>query len=200
MGGAATSPTLSRLGARVSIYGTQPIRREADFLRDTTWAADRQALKTAQSAEVQGRRQEFLKELLVTPAAGVADIEFGRWLIGADLKLPPPALREALEQIVTPTPVCAADRRQAAQRVRNEIMSQARGMMQTGRKRDAVQTLLRAVSADIATKNPEVIHAGLSQIAEELTVLEPALAVKLRAEAEKIAIAQGLQPSWRMAV
>lgn len=187
-------------GAKASICGTQPVRNETDLLRDTTWAADRQAARIAQSAEIQGRRQEFLKELLVAPGMGVSDIEFGRWLIGADLKLPASELREVLKQIVSPAPVCAADRRQVARDARQEIFSQTRVLVQTGKKREAVQTLLRAAGADIATKDPHTIHAGLSQIADELAALEPALAGKLRAEAEKIAVAHDLQPAWRVAI
>lgn len=180
-------------GARVSIYGAMPVRDETDYLQDATWAADPQALKTALSTEIDLRCRKFLTAFYVAPPEGIPEVELGRWLIGADLRLTPDEMAETLSTFVDPPPVNIARRQAEYRRARTASIRQAESLASAGRGREAIQFLMRAVSADIASKDPEVIHESLSEIAGAIAPLEPKLSAQLRGEADKIAAANGFK-------
>lgn len=70
---------------------------------------------------------------------------------------------------------------------REAAMAAAREAARAGRPREAVQALVRAASADLATKDPLVICEGLLAVAAELQALEPRQAAALREQAATVA-------------
>lgn len=182
-------------GARVSIYGSQPVREESDFLRDTTWAADPTALKKAMSEATHARRDAFLSRLMVDPRDSVADVELGRDLIGADQRLSPPAMLQVLQAIVDPAPVSTGDKRASYQLTRERTFARARALDAAGFRREAIQLLMQAASLDVASKRPDIVRDGLAQVAAEIAPLEPGLAAKIRAELARILAPAGTAAS-----
>lgn len=183
-------------GARVSIHGTQPTRTEEDFLKDATWAADRAALKTMLSDDTKAKERAFLQPLHRHPCEGVPDVNLGRWLIGADLKLTPEEMRAVLAAIVTPAPRLAGEaawaQAEQAREVRTQARVQAREFLQAGRRGDAVRVLINAAKADVASRIPVVIVEGLVEIGDDLASLEPKHSAMLLGQAEKLGAANGI--------
>lgn len=70
---------------------------------------------------------------------------------------------------------------------RAAAIAAAREAAGSGRRREAVQLLVRAASADLATRDPWVICEGLLEIGGELVALEPRQAAALRDQAEAVA-------------
>jgi len=87
-------------GAKVSVYGAQPQRTEADYLRDPSWAANPAGLRAMLAVGTQEQEQEFLKPFGQKPENGVADVAKGRALIGAEHKLTPEEMAAGLTQLV----------------------------------------------------------------------------------------------------
>lgn len=175
-------------GAKVAIHGTKPVRDESNYLRDTAWAADPQALKTFLSEEIAEQERKFLAKFYALPTAGVGDVALGRWLVGADCRLSPEAAHELLAEVVETAAGVIVRARQARLRSRRE----AQQLLNSGAKGDAVRLLIRAVKADVASKNAAVILESLVEIGDELAGIEPNQSTYLLGEAEKIAKAQGL--------
>lgn len=190
-------------GAKVSIHGSQPVRSEADYLRDTAWAADPAALKKLLSPEVRAEEKAFLQELHVEPAAAVSNVEMGSWLIGAGHQISPAEMRTLLAQIIRPVAGAAQSPAvplqghtvgiEEARRIRHESRDGARELLQAGRRAEAIKALIRAVQADVASKNPAIMVESLFEVSEELRALEPTQADFLRAQAEKIALTNGIK-------
>jgi len=172
-------------GAKVAIHGTQPKRTEADYLRDATWAADPAALKKWLSDETTSRERAFLAPYYQTPMQAVADVEAGRALIGWGHRVSPEQMGQLLGVILS-SPVSTA--RQA----RQEIREQARVLVGSGAKAEAIQLLLRAAQTDVASKNAGIILESLVEIGRDLAPLEPKQSSYLLDEAEKMAKARGL--------
>lgn len=192
-------------GARVAIYGTQPKRSEADYLRDATWAADKDALRQALSDDTAARERAYLAPFLVVPAQAVADVARGSWLIGAELKVSPTEMAALLATVMTPVPgvvvkepaVAAATGAaeaaflEAARQTRTQARIAARELLQAGRRGEAIQTLVRAVKADVAAKHPLNIVEALVEIGDDLSGLEPKQAAFLGEQATRLAQANG---------
>jgi hypothetical protein len=70
---------------------------------------------------------------------------------------------------------------------RDRVRERARALANAGQKREAAQILVRAASADIASKDPLVIFESLVEIGDELAPLEPKQSAHLLGEAERIA-------------
>jgi hypothetical protein len=98
-------------GARVSIAG-QPITADPSMhARDEMWKNDPAAMQQAFSPEVAQARRKFLERFYVPPTDGVADVEFGRWFIGAAHQLPPVEMAAVLKTLITPEPRALAGAR-----------------------------------------------------------------------------------------
>ncbi len=179
-------------GAKVSIYGTQPKRTEADYLRDTTWAADPAALKKWLSDESTARERAFLAAYYQTPMQAVANVEEGRALIGWGHRVSPEQMGQLLGIILT-APVSAA---RAAPL---PVLQQAPALVNTGAKAEAILLLVRAAQTDVASNNPAIVLESLVEIATDLAPLEPKQSNYLFAEAEKRAKAQGLSLEFMQA-
>lgn len=176
-------------GARVSIHGTLPQLSESSLLRDSTWAAQPEALKMALSEETVVRERAWLADFRVPPTAARADVERGRWLIGAEHGLSPDEMREVLPQLVTPLP--SSTPREALAGQRQAVRGQARNLAASGQKAEAVQLLLRFVRAAVETKESRFIHETLIEIAADLTPLDPAKADYLRDQAQRLSTRLG---------
>ena len=79
-----------------------------------------------------------------------------------------------------------------AQIARSELRKQAQTLLQVGRSQEAAQLLIRAVSADLGSKEPAIIVESLVEIGEDLAPIEAKQSQFLFAEAEKIARSAGL--------
>jgi hypothetical protein len=183
------------LGARVSICGTEPERSEADYLRDTAWASNKAALERVLGRETKERERAFLQEFFVPVAGAVANRELGRWLIGADQKIPPQEMRALLAAMITPSPLVKDEptpESVAARENRFASRVAARELLQQGRRGEAIQLLVRAVKADVASKIPLVIVESLVEIGDDLGSLEPAQAAFLADQAGRISAANGI--------
>ena len=172
-------------GAKVSIHGTQPKRTEADYLRDATWAADPAALKKWLSDESAAHERAFLAPYYQTPMQAVANVEQGQALIGWNHRVSPEQMSQLLG-IILSAPVSAA--REARQQVRQ----QARALVTSGAKAEAIQLLVRAVKLDADSKNLGIILESLVEIGEDLAPLEPRQSGYLLGEAEKLAKTHGV--------
>ena len=86
-------------GARVSIFGTLPGYRKENFLRDTSWAKNPQALEQALAPSVTAARHQFLAKFYIPPAQALADQAMGEWLIGHKHKLTPAQMKATLIEL-----------------------------------------------------------------------------------------------------
>jgi hypothetical protein len=179
-------------GAKVSIFGKEVAITEAEALRDQSWAAAPDTLKAQLSPETDRNKRNFLSRLYRQPDAGLLDVEFGRWLIGAGNRLDEAEMALTLGSMLDPAPVSAMVRRAQFQQARDASISRARLLMQAERQREAIQFLLREAGRDIASKEPQIIHDGLTQYAEVIAPVEGELAAKLRNEAAALAAAHTL--------
>ena len=93
------------LGAKVSIWGTMPEIGEVNFLKDSSWAANRASLKAGLSAEFKARKQAFLAKLFIPPQEALADKSLGDWLIGTANRVSPSVMRELLVDVIDPSPI-----------------------------------------------------------------------------------------------
>lgn len=91
-------------GARVSIAGQTIHGDPALHRRDEMWKNHPAALAQAFSPEVAARRGEFLKKLYVGPTAGVTDVAWGRWFVGAEHQLSSEEMGALLARLLTPAP------------------------------------------------------------------------------------------------
>lgn len=81
----------------------------------------------------------------------------------------------------------------AAHLARSDIRGQARRLVAEGRKRDAVQLLVKAVGSDLATKHPMIVCEGLVEIAVELEALDPRQSAALLAKAREVSVSMGIK-------
>jgi hypothetical protein len=169
-------------GARVSIFGSQPVRAREDFLRDSAWAADPQALQRALSGETAARERAFLAEFYRDPRDAVANTECGRWLIGVEHKLSPAEMKEILPLLVTPAVLSAGPTHDRHDKLR----VQASELAKVGKSSEAVQLLLRYLQAVVESKQPRLILDTLTFVAKDLESLDPKKAALLREQAQKL--------------
>lgn len=178
-------------GARVSIHGQAVTSDWRVYLSDQVWATNPGALERSYSPEVLGRKRDFLQRLYVEPTAAVADLALGRWLIGADLRVAPAEMTTVLKALLEPIaegPMSSDEVRRARQRARVS----AAEMVRAGRRPEAVHTLIRAVKAEVATKDLALIVECFVQIGDDLGPLEPEHSAYLLQEAERLARMTGV--------
>lgn len=89
-------------GARVSIAGLRVAPELSVYLNDACWAANPEALKRAFSPEILAAQRSYLERFYVAPRDGIADPDFGRRLIGADLLLKPEEMADVLAEMIDP--------------------------------------------------------------------------------------------------
>jgi hypothetical protein len=88
-------------GAKVSISGPVVSRERDDYLKDASWSEKPHILDLILSEEVKFKQEDALKKFRVNPTDAVSDEEYGRFLVGYDLKLSPKELADQL--IVRPS-------------------------------------------------------------------------------------------------
>lgn len=98
-------------GIRVSVWGTKPKREVAAYMRDSAWAADPAALEKFLSTETAAKEKAFLEPYWGEPRAAVANVELGRWLIGADNQISPEDMRQLLPEMIDPPPLVSREDR-----------------------------------------------------------------------------------------
>lgn len=170
-------------GARVSIGGQPILGDPALHARDLMWQNNAAMMATAFSPEVARARREFLERLYVAPSSGIHDVEFGRWLIGADNQVSAEDMREILKVMVTPKAGAVAE--PANGRV-EQIRGQATELAKSGRTVEATQLLLRYLQAIVESKQPRLILDTLTFVAQDLESLDPAKAAIMREQAKKL--------------
>jgi hypothetical protein len=173
-------------GCKVAIAG-QPIEADPSIrARDEMWKNDAAMMVTAFSPAVVAARRECLRKYHVSPLEAVADLEFGRWLIGCDLRLTPAALQEALARLVVPLDAASvhADRRRGERRL---VRMEAARLVAARRRPEAVQLLLQFVLLAAETKAPLFILETLGEISKDLHPLDPARAAMLLEQARMLA-------------
>jgi hypothetical protein len=94
-------------GAKVSIYGTEPVVRAENLLKDGTWIKNVEALTKMFSREVQMEKLAYIRRFQVKPTKGVLDVQLGQWFLGESHRLSPAEMRSLLCDLITPTPVAA---------------------------------------------------------------------------------------------
>lgn len=161
-------------GLRVSITGTEPARKEADLLRDATWAADKEALKRVLSEETRAAKHEFLKAFHVPAIAAISDVALGRWFVGADNRLPPEEMRTVLKQLIDPAPCTAEEAAHAEAQLDKPWKSKlTAGLAFASRDRTkAVKLMLEGLQAAQTSNNPTVILNALIEIPAQLGRLD----------------------------
>lgn len=178
-------------GARLAIHGEPVTSTWRTFLADHTWAAHPDVLERTYSPEVLGAKREFLRRHYTAPGDAPADPALGRWLIGADQKVSPAAMREVLQTLVTAeagetdfseTARQAQRERRAAQR------AEAAGWVKKGRPTEAARLLLQCARAAADTRDPVIIRETLHEVAADLAPLDAAKAAILRGQAEKLSL------------
>lgn len=170
-------------GAKVSICGKQPQRAAADYLRDQAWAANPSALQAMLAPETLAREREFLKAFYQSPEHGVADVATGRWLIGADQRLPAKEMAKVWDVLVTPT----VSVEQQIRGFRQEMRREASQLVAVGRRADAAQLLVQFALKAVETRNPRAIQETLAEVAVDLFPLDPAKSEYLAGEARNLA-------------
>lgn len=169
-------------GAKVAIHGTQPRCTPQSYLKDTTWAADPKALAQALSPDVAAREAAWLAPLRRHPSEAAPDVALGRWLVGADLRLSPMALRERFGSLwaLQPEPP------DSGHELRRHAVQEARDLFAKQGPAAAGKRLLTALQADLQSGDITRILSGLRVIAEEFARFDPTRADLLRREADRI--------------
>ena len=81
----------------------------------------------------------------------------------------------------------------AANILRHQIRQQANKLIALGRRKEAMQLLVKAVRTDLASKNPNIILEGLLEVAGDMTALDPRHANTLIEKARQVAANSGLK-------
>lgn len=173
-------------GARLAIHGEPVVSDWRTFLSDETWAANPGVLEHTYSAEVLGQKREFLSRFYQEPVAAVADVDLGRWLIGAGHRLKPAEMAGVLQTLLSPTPQPLGT--SSVGRELPALRRQAAELAAAGQSEEASRLLLQAVRVAVETKNLRFIHATLVQIAADLAPFDPAKAAYLREQAGHLSV------------